>query len=200
MILGIAVGNSQTMQSIPMNEGNYLTFERAGETKHELINGVIHDRDPSSEPHNRIAGNAYGSLWGQITPHGCTVVPSDMRVRIPNGNYAYPDVSALCGTPDLLTEQLDILLNPSVIIEVLSSSTETFDQGNKFTAYRAIPSLMEYVLIAQDHIHVELRARQTDGSWVMREYIQPDDRVHLLSINAWLPLTDVYRNVFPASP
>lgn len=184
---------------IRMTEAEYLAFDRVSETKHELFNGEVYAMAGASERHNRIAGNAYGSLWGQITPRGCSIYASDMRVHIPNGNYAYPDGSALCGPPDLMTDELDILLNPSVIIEVLSSSTESFDQGNKFTAYRAIPSLMEYILIAQDHIHVELRTRQPDGSWVMREYIQPDDRIHIPSIDAHLTLTDVYRNVFPAN-
>jgi len=179
-----------------MTETEYLILERASETKHELVNGVIYDQEPASERHSRIAGNLIGLLWGQIKLRGCAVFPSDMRVRIPNGNYAYPDVSALCGVPDLLTDKLDILVNPSIIIEVLSPTTESYDRGNKFATYRAIPSLMEYVLIAQDHLHVELRARQSDGSWVMREYIQPDDRIHIPSIDAHLALTDVYRNVF----
>ena len=184
------------MNVIRMTEAEYLAFDRVSKTKHELFNGEVYAMAGASERHNRIAGNAYGSLWGQITPNGCSIYASDMRVRIPNGNYAYPDVSALCGSPDLLTDELDILLNPSVIIEILSSSTESFDRGNKFTAYRAIPSVMEYILIAQDHPHVEVRARQSDGSWVIREYIQLTDRVHLPSIDAHLALTDVYRNVF----
>ncbi|HUN09665.1 MAG TPA: Uma2 family endonuclease [Aggregatilineales bacterium] len=185
---------------VRMTEAEYLAFDRVSQTKHELFNGEVYAMAGASERHNRITGNAYGSLWGQITPRSCSIYASDMRIRIPNGNYAYPDGSALCGPPDLMTDELDILLNPSVIIEVLSSSTESFDQGNKFTAYRAIPSLMEYILIAQDHLHVELRARQADGSWVMREYIQPDDRIHIPSIDAYLALTDVYRNVFPVAP
>ena len=111
------------------------------------------------------------------------------------GLYTYPDISVVCGAPRFEDDQRDTLLNPTMILEELSPSTENYDRGQKFQRYRTLPSLTEYVLIAQDAMHVEHYARQPDGHWLLTEADGPEGMLHLASIACDLALADVYEKV-----
>ena len=132
----------------------------------------------------------------------CEVYPSDMRVKITaSGLYTYPDVTVVCGHPEFEDDQGDTLLNPTVLFEVLSDSTEAYDRGTKSAHYRRLPSLMEYVLIAQDQPLVERYVRQPDGSWVLRDVTRLEETVALDGISVQLPMSEIYRQVtLPAAP
>ena len=185
----------------------YLIFERASKEKHEFVNGRIYrwGEDPhrqgpqamsgGSEAHSLIAANVIIALGRTPRPRGCRVYTSDMRVRVGEADgYAYPDASALCGRPVLADERRDTLLNPSLVVEVLSASTEAHDRGEKFESYGRVPSLREYLLIAQDRVHAELRVR--DGAqWRLSYYDDIVDVIALPSLDAVLPLQDVYADV-----
>ncbi len=173
----------------------YLALERQASYKSECVNGGIFAMAGASREHNQIAFNIVGELHGQLKNRPCLAYVSDMRVKVSaTGLYTYPDVAALCGEPQFEDEQMDTLLNPSVIIEILSPSTEAYDRGDKFAHYRRLPSLMEYVLIAQDKVRVEHYIRQ-DKSWVLTELDRLDDRLGLVSIQCEIPLRDIYTKV-----
>src|SRR5690348_8752482 len=145
------------------------------------------------EPHTVSAGNAFASLHGQFRGRPCRVYGSDMRVRVSQtGSYTYPDVSAVCGEPRLEDDHVDTLLNPNLIIEVLSSTTEAYDRGRKFEQYRTIPSLAQYVLIASDHVYVDVYTRDHDGSWILTSAWKPEDVVQLASVECTTRIADLY--------
>ena len=144
----------------------YLAAERKAVEKHELMNGKIITMTGASLKHNQIVGNLIGSIHGFIKGKGCRVFPSDLRVNIPSTNsFTYPDLTIVCGEPELLDEHFDNLLNPSVIIEVLSPSTESYDRGNKFFTYQQISSLKEYILIDSASIKIQSITKKDDGLW-----------------------------------
>ena len=145
-------GVAQTVVS----EDEYLALERKSETKHELINGVIVAMAGASYEHNTTAANLLVALGMRLRGRPCRPLGSDQRIHIPaTGLYTYPDVSVVCGKPEFHSKDRDTLLNPRVIIEVLSDSTEAYDRGAKFAHYRGIPSLAEYALAAQDEPMIE---------------------------------------------
>jgi len=180
-----------------LTPAEYLAFERQQtDAKHEYLNGQITAMSGASREHNLIVGNAFASLHGQLRGRGCEVYSNDMRVHIPaTGLYTYPDIVALCGEPVFEGDQFDTLLNPHVIIEVLSSSTEAYDRGTKFAHYRSIESLQAYVLIAQDRPHIELFERGTDGRWVLSEAKGPESHLELEALGCVLELSEVYERI-----
>lgn len=188
-----------TMSALPkpkITPREYLDGERASKIKHEYYAGQVYAMAGASERHNLVAGNVFASLHSQLRRRPCSVFPSDMRVKIAAmGLYTYPDISALCGAAQFEDEQRDILLNPMVIVEVLSPSTENYDRGRKFQFYRTLQSLVEYLLVAQDAMHVEHYTRQPDGRWLLAEFDQPTDVLRLASIGCDLALADVYEKV-----
>ncbi|GAB4194310.1 MAG: Uma2 family endonuclease [Roseiflexaceae bacterium] len=179
----------------------YLRIERGGATKHEYHHGEIYALAGSSATHNLIQVNLLISLGSQLRRRPCTVYPSDMRLRIPRSPiYVYPDVSIVCGQAEFEDAEMDILLNPTVIIEILSDSTERYDRGKKFQLYRSIPSLQEYILVAQDEVHLDRFVRQPDGNWLLISYEAIGDLVHLDAIDCNLALEDVYDKVALDNP
>ena len=172
----------------------YLAFERSSEEKHEYYAGEIFAMSGASREHNLIVTNTVVSLGGQLSNKPCEVYPSDMRVKINSIKYTYPDVTVVCGEPRFANGEFDTLLNPTVIVEVLSDSTENYDRGKKFEHYRTLDSLQEYVLIAQDEIHTEHYIR-ANNKWVLTEAKSIEASVELSSINCTLSLADVYRKV-----
>ena len=174
----------------------YLAIEREAEHKSEYVDGEAVAMAGASYVHNLIVANVVGSLWGRLRGTACAVVPSDLKVKASTKLY-YPDVTVLCGEPRFLDETQDVLLNPTLIVEVLSEGTKNFDRGEKFMRYRLLESLRDYVLIAQDETHVEHFRRQ-DELWVLGETRDPDDRLALESIGCELPLADVYDRVAEA--
>lgn len=174
----------------------YLALERQAEEKSEYWDGEIFLMAGASREHNLIVTNVGRELSTQLLERPCEVYPGDMRVRIPKtARYVYPDASVVCGQPQFEDEEVDTLLNPTVVVQVLSPSTEAFDRGKKLDNYRTIPSLQECVLIAQDECHVYVYTRQPDNRWLLSEATQFDDVVPLTSIGCQLALTEVYRKV-----
>jgi Uma2 family endonuclease len=143
----------------------YLALERVAETKSEFFDGEIFAMAGGSEAHSHIAANLIRRVGNALDGRPCRVYTSDMRVKTPTGLYTYPDASVMCGKPEFEGDQRDILLNPVVIFEVLSPSTEAYDRGRKFQNYREIPSLMAYVLVSQDRKLMEQFARGAVGTW-----------------------------------
>jgi Uma2 family endonuclease len=178
-----------------MTEAEYLEFERQSELKHEFLGGEIFAMTGASRAHNLISVSTSVTLYNQLRSRDCEVYPGDMRVKIQaTGLYTYPDISVICGSPELNDDRLDTLLNPTVIIEVLSPSTERYDRGRKFQHYRELKSLQEYVLIAQDSPRIERYLRQDDG-WQFTDVKGLDSQLELTSIGCTLKLTDVYEKV-----
>lgn len=171
----------------------YLALERGAEHKSEYMDGEAVAMAGASFAHNLIVANVVGALWGRLRGTPCAVVPSDLKVKATSRLY-YPDVTVVCGEPRFLDEAQDVLLNPTLIVEVLSESTKNFDRGEKFMRYRTVDSLNDYVLIAQDGTHVEHFRRQ-GGHWVLAETRDPQGLLKIDSIGCELSLVDVYDRV-----
>ena len=177
----------------------YLAFERKATTKHEYLNGQIVAMSGASFAHNFLTMNTANQLYNQLIGGECQVATSDMRVKVTQiDSYFYPDVVVVCGESRAEDDTFDTLLNPTVVVEVLSPPTETYDRGEKFEHYQQIASLKEYVLISQDKIRVEHYHRQETG-WMQTEFRGLEDVLSLLSIGCELRLQDVYRRVEVAS-
>ncbi len=173
----------------------YLAFERKATTKHEYINGRIVAMSGASFAHNFITANIVTYLNIQLMDGECRAVASDMRVKAQQTeSYFYPDVVVVCGEPRAEDDTFDILLNPTVVVEVLSRSTEAYDRGEKFKHYRQIGSLKDYILISQDEVRVEHYCRQGSG-WMQTEFRELEDVLSLFSIGCELRLQDIYRRV-----
>lgn len=174
----------------------YLAQERAGEIKHEYFDGEIFAMSGASRAHNLICANLLAALHGRLRPRGCEVYPGDMRVHAPaTGLYTYPDVSVACEPPRFEDDTFDTLLNPSLIAEVLSPSTEDYDRGRKFAHYRGLPSLRLYLLIAQSEIRVELYVRQAGDRWLLSESRDPDEILDLDAVGVQLRVAEIYAGV-----
>ena len=175
----------------------YLALERDAEYKSQFLDGEIFAMSGASEEHNLVAGNVFASLHTQLRTRPCRVYITDLRVRDrASGLYTYPDVVAVCGERKFEDKQvLDTLLNPTLLVEVLSKSTEGFDRGEKFRRYRTIDSLKEYLLVAQDKCYIEHYTRQPDNQWLLSERQELDDEILLSSISCRLLLSDIYENV-----
>ena len=177
-------------------EQEYIQFERASIGKHEYFDGQIYAMTGASRIHNLIAGNTLAMLHRQLRKKPCEIFPSDMRVKVTRtGLYTYPDLVIICGKPEFTDDTLDTLINPLVLIEVLSPSTERYDRGMKFQNYRTIETLQDYILIAQDQYHVEHYSRQNSGQWLLQEAIGRESALTIRSIESTLTLGDVYEKV-----
>jgi len=177
-----------------MTVEEYLAFDRASEVKHEYFGGEVFAMAGASYDHSTIVENTFASLRAQLQDGPCRVKLSDVRVQVgTSGLFAYPDLTVVCGLPQFQFGKRDVLVNPSVIVEVLSPSTEGYDRGKKFAAYRTIASLQVYVLISQDDYRVEHFARQANGLWVLSDAIGLQATLQLPTINCSLALADVYR-------
>lgn len=182
-----------------LSEAEYLQRERAAELKSEYLNGEVYAMAGSSRAHNQIASNWMVALGTQLREKPCGVYASDMKVRTrteKTSKYSYPDIVVACGEEQFEDGAADVLLNPLVIIEILSASTEAYDRGLKFFHYQLIPSLQEYLLVAQDYCRVEKYQRQADNQWVYAEFHQLHDVVDIHSLGCRVLLADIYRRVF----
>ncbi len=181
---------------------DYLALERRAETKSEYLNGHIYAMSGASRNHNRITINLARRLGNQLSGSPCEPFVNDMRVKVnPTGLYTYPDVIVVCGEPQFEDADVDTLLNPKVIIEVLSDSTEAYDRGGKFAHYRALEALTDYLLVAQNEPRIEHFHRQSDGSWRYSVAEGLETEIEITTIGCLLQLTEVYeRVVFPVSP
>ena len=173
----------------------YLTMERKATLKSEYLSGQILAMSGASLAHTRITADIVTELNNQLRGGECEVISNDMRVRTgPKGAYFYPDVVVFCGEPEVEDNVFDTLLNPTLVIEVLSPSTEVYDRGEKFRHYQELTSLREYVLVSQDRVRVE-QYRLAKTQWVQTEFRAPEDVLSLASIGCELPLRDIYRRV-----
>jgi Uma2 family endonuclease len=181
---------------------DYLALERSAEFKSEYFDGEIFAMAGASESHNLMVINTIRELSSQLKKRSGKVYANDMRVRVsPTGLFTYPDVMVVCGQTQFDDSHLDTLLNPTLIVEVLSDSTEAYDRGRKFEHYRKLESLAEYVLIAQHRPHVESYRRQPDQRWVFAESDGLDDSLPLDAIDCKLALAEIYDKVeFPGAP
>jgi Uma2 family endonuclease len=174
----------------------YLARERAAAQRHELVRGRVVAMAGGTRAHSLIAARCIAALGSALGDRPCEVYTSDMRIKTAD-RYTYADVSVVCGAPELEDAHQDTLLNPTVIIEVLSPSTEAYDRGEKFASYQTLHALTDYVLVAQDRIRVEHFHRQPDGSWHLTA-CGPGDRLVIDRLGCAIPLADIYRNVLPA--
>jgi Uma2 family endonuclease len=175
----------------------WLEGERASlEGRSEYVGGEVFAMTGASVEHNAIVSNINRELSIQFKGRPCQVYANDMKVLIRSANAGkYPDLVAFCGEPELLDGRRDVLLNPSLIVEVLSDSTEANDRGAKFALYRQIPSLKEYLLVSQGRVLVELYSRGEDGRWLLSDYRALSDRLQLPSLDCTLDLAEIYDKV-----
>lgn len=179
-----------------LTPAEYLAIERKSEYKSEYIDGVIVAMTGASRKHNLISFNLAGEINRQLKGRPCEGYAGDMRVRVPSTRlYTYPDVVVVCDEPQFEDDQVDTLLNPTLIVEVLSKSTEIYDRGTKFSFYRTIETLAEYLLVAQNECRVEHYIRQAEGRWLLSDYHSLDDTVALASVGCELALREVYDKV-----
>lgn len=175
---------------------SYLELERASETKHEFYRGEVFDMSGASFTHTVIAVNTTRELSSQLRKKPCTVHSNDLRIQVrAAGLFTYPDVIVICGEPRFLDKRNDTVTNPTLIIEVLSKSTESYDRGKKFQHYRTLETLQEYVLISQDSANIERFTRQPGGDWLLSAASGLDATVTLASVGCTLALADVYEKV-----
>ncbi len=189
------------MSAIPkqnyITEEEYLDLEELSETKNEYFNGEIFAMSGASFNHIICTGNINASLNNQLKKRDCRVLNSDMRVLIKKtGLYTYPDTTVVCGKSELKKHKgLETLLNPTVIVEVLSPTTADYDKGAKFEHYRTINSLQEYILVWQDKKRVARYTKQTDNSWLLTDFIGEDAKIELKSIECQITMDDIYDKV-----
>ncbi len=182
-----------------LSEAEYLRRERAAVFRSEFYRGEMFAMAGASREHNLVSGNLFTSINYALRERSCEAYTGDMRVKVaPTGLYTYPDVTVVCGVPRFEDDHGDTLVNPTVLIEVLSESTEAYDRGEKWAQYRQLPSLKEYVLASQITPHCEVYRRQPDGRWLLTDAVSLEAVVSLESIGVEIPLSEVYRKVeFP---
>lgn len=176
----------------------YLEIDRAAEYKSEYYDGTVYAMSGGTYNHSQLIGNLSGLLYLQLRGRPCSR-NSDLRLRIPKGNsYVYPDLMITCDPPQFAGDRPDTLTNPTVVIEVLSPSTEAHDRGLKFAQYRTIESLQEYVLVSQDAPQIEIFRRQSTDQWLFTNYSGVEAIAQLESIHCAIPLGDLYTGLIPA--
>ena len=174
----------------------YLEVERKAEYKSEYFQGEMSAMAGAKEVHHVLDLNVAAELRQQFRSRPCRAYSNDMRVRVAStGLYTYPDVIGVCGERQFLDDQTDTLLNPSVIVEVLSPSTEAYDRGRKFEYYQSIESLREYLLVSSDRMHVDLYTRQSDDRWLLTSANRPEDSLDLASVDCRLTVAQIYEDV-----
>jgi Uma2 family endonuclease len=185
---------TQTIAYVTADE--YLAAERVSETRSEYLDGVVCPMTGASANHIRIITNLTRELSNQLLTRPCDVFPIDLKVRLPDSRkFFYPDVTVVCGELQFHDKRRDIILNPVLIFEVLSKSTEAFDRGAKFQAYQTLDSLKEYVLVAQDKPFVEQFVRQDDDKWTYTAVAGLEGSLSLPSVECTLSLSAVYSKV-----
>ncbi len=177
----------------------YLAIDRAAEYKSEFFDGEIVAMSGGSLRHSRLQVNLAASMHNALRGSSCQAFSADLRVRVAPRIYTYPDLTIVCGEPKLADDRQDILLNPTIIFEVLSPSTERYDRGIKAEYYRGIESLRDYIVVAQDRIHVEQYTRADDHLWTLRDHDALASTLRIDSIGTSIPLAAIYERIeFPA--
>ncbi|HEX8846361.1 MAG TPA: Uma2 family endonuclease [Pyrinomonadaceae bacterium] len=175
----------------------YFELERRSEERYEYWHGEVFCMSGVSPEHDQIESNLNFHLRAKLTGRDCRVFLANIRLKVPSAPpYRYADMSALCGEAQF--EEIGgirAVTNPTLIVEILSPSTEAYDRGDKFTHYKSIPSFSEYLLVAQHRPHITHLVKQADGSWIYNEYNDLAAVVGLVSLNCELPMSEVYENV-----
>ena len=181
----------------------YFALENSSDAKYEYFDGEVFMMSGASLAHEQIVANILVSLRNSLRGRPCLVLPSNARVKVPSlPPYRYPDIMVLCEPPRTeLIGGIDVLVNPALIIEVLSAATEAYDRGDKFTHYKSIESFGEYLLIAQHRPHATHYVKNADGQWNYEEVNSLEQTLGLTMLGCQLPLVDVYEGVkFPPAP
>ncbi len=175
-----------------LTEAEYLAFEEASPIRHEFVAGELFALDGVSQRHNRIAGNLTIALMTAFRDKSCQVFMSDVKLHVAQDSaYYYPDVMTTCSEQASAANESQVVSAPTLVIEVLSPSTETIDRREKLHAYRRLPSLQEYALISQDMQQVEIYRRQGDVGWLYITH-EPGDTVEFASVGVTLPIAELY--------
>lgn len=192
----------QNKLNLEYTPDEYLAFERASDAKHEYLDGQIYAMAGASPTHNQICFNAIVAVGSQIMDSSCIGYTSDQKIRTdPMDLFSYPDLTIVCGDPIFHDEQKDVILNPTVIIEVLSPRTETYDRSTKLDRYQNIRTLTDYILISQNRPCVEHYARQKGKrQWLFTIETSLEAEIKITSIKCKLKLADIYNRVkFPST-
>ena len=190
------------MAAVPkkkLSEAEYLVVERRAEYKSEFYRGEMFAMAGAKYEHNRAKDNLAIALGAKLLGGSCFALTSDMRVKVPASHlYTYPDIVVVCGRPEFEDDVNDTLLNPLIIIEVLSDSTEKYDRGAKFRLYQPLSSLREYVLVAQDKPVCERFVRQSDDSWLLTYVVGLEAEFAFATVPVSIPLATIYSGItFP---
>ncbi len=179
-----------------LSPAEYLELERKAEFKSEYFQGEMFAMAGASRRHGLIALNVAAEFRQQLKARPCEAYAGDMRLRVsPSGLYTYPDVVVVCGEAQFADDHKDTLLNPNLIVEVLSDSTRDYDRGEKFQHYRSLPSLREYLTVSQDTPHVEHWTRQPEDRWLLTEFSDLNKSIQLTSVDCVLPMAEIYDKV-----
>jgi len=179
-----------------LTEAEYLEIERRAEFKSEFLDGEMFAMAGGTRWHSLIASNLNFAMRSQLKGCPCRVYTSDLRIKVQaSGLYTYPDVSVVRGQDEFDDERVDTLLNPTVIVEIISDSSDAYDRGKKFELYRQLPSLREYLLVNQYKPLVEQYVRQESGEWFLRDVAGLESKLTLPSLGITIGLADVYTDV-----
>jgi len=171
----------------------YLEQERAGTEKHEYYEGEIYAMSGASLKHNKVFSNLFTDIGYRLKGKGCVPYGSDLRIHVPkNTLYTYPDISIICGEPKLTDDKFDTATNPSVIIEILSQSTRNYDSIEKFSLYREIETLQEYILVDSQKIHIEKYIRNADNTWQLTDHNSMKENLVISVVNISISIEDIY--------
>ena len=184
-----------------LTEAEYLEIERRAERKSEYYQGEMFAMAGASPRHAGIVTNLVGQLWQQLKGRPCQAYSNDLRLRVtPTGLFTYPDVMVVCGGPQFAENDRNTLLNPTIIIEVLSPSTREHDKGWKFDHYRRLPSLTDYLTVEQSAPRIHRATRQPGDNWHFSDYDGLEQTIELTSIGCTLPMAEVYDKIEWSAP
>ena len=186
--------NPATIQKFYSDE-EYLAFEREAEEKHELVNGEIVAMAGATREHNLIGVNVSSELHFRLKGKGCEIYANDMRVRMKKGRYGYPDVVVVCDKPNFADDEFDVLLNPLVVVEVLSKTTRFRDKTEKLKTYQKMESIRDILLIEQNEPRIEHYIKQTPNQWLLRIYENLGETIVLESLGCELPMAEIYAQI-----
>ena len=188
--------NEPVLQYNYISAEEYLESEIQSKEKHEYYRGEIFAMSGASFHQNDIFSNLFGNIAHQLKGKNCKPYGSDLRIHIPkNTLYTYPDICIICGDPEFSDNKFDTATNPAVIIELLNKSTRNYDKGEKFTLYRDIESLKEYILVDTEKIYVEKHIRNTDKSWQLTDYRSLENHFTIQTVEIVLQLKDIYEGL-----
>ena len=187
------------MSALPISKltvGQYLAIERAAAFKSEFYRGEMFAMAGASHLHNRTKENLIGEMFSQLKGGPCRSLSSDQRVKVSaSGLYTYPDIVIVCGKAEFDPDDRDTLINPQVIFEILSKSTENYDRGKKFEHYQKIASLREYVLVSQDQMRIDRYVRQSDNEWILTVFADQAAEFTLATVAVRMPMRDIFAGV-----